>query len=378
MIVEVVRPGDLGEDEVTTWRAIQARAGLENPFVGPEFAQAVGRHRDDARVAVMLDAGRPVGFFPFERRRLGVGKPIGTGLSDCQAIIAEPGLEWDPGDLLASCDLMVWEFDHLVAQQCHIAGERATVVPSFIMDLSGGFEAFCDAVAARSRSFVPHARRGIRRLERDVGPVRLEYDDPAAKAHRTLQAWKSAQYRRTGRSDPFSRPWVAALLADLLATRSETFRCVCSTLYAGDRIVAGQINFHGPRVIASWLVAYDPGLRRVGPGNVSDLLLSEEAARRGIAYIDMGSGDTHQKLRIGTGTLGVAEGWVERRGVVALSRRAWRAPQRAARDAVLRHPPVRRAVRRALRTVGGMRAQTSPYEQTGTAESPPSGEFPTC
>lgn len=356
MIVEVVRPGDLGDDDVATWRAIQARAGLGNPFLGPEFAQAVGRHRDDARVAVMLDAGRPAGFFAFERRHLRVGKPIGAGLSDCQAVVAEPGLDWDPVRLVAACDLAVWEFSHLLADQPQFAGHHAAVVPSFVMDLSGGFAAFRDAVGERSRSFVPRALRGIRRLERDVGPVRLEYDDPAVEAHRAVQTWKSAQYRRTGRPDRLSRPWVQALVADLLATRSPSFRCICSTLYAGDRVVAGQINLHGPRIIASWVIAYDPELRRVGPGNVADLLLTEEAARRGVTHIDMGRGDTHQKLRLGTAVVGVAEGCVERRGVVALSRRAWRTPVWAARDAVLRHPPVRRAVKRALRGVGGLLA----------------------
>jgi CelD/BcsL family acetyltransferase involved in cellulose biosynthesis len=304
----------------------------------------------------MLDEGRPAGFFAFERRRLRVGKPIGAGLSDCQAVVAEPGLEWEPRDLLVACDLAVWEFDHLLAAQPQFADHHAAVVPSFVMDLSDGHEAFCAAVAARSKSFIPRARRGIRRLERDVGPLRLEYDDPSEEAHRTVLAWKSAQYRRSGRPDLFSRPWVAALVTDLLATRSDTFRCICSTLYAGDRIVAGQINLHSPRVIASWVVAYDTEVRRAGPGNVMDLLMTEEAAARGIVHIDMGRGDTPQKLRIGTAAIPVAEGSVERPGVVALSRRAWRTPVRAAHGAVLRHPPVRRAVKRALRTVGGLRA----------------------
>jgi CelD/BcsL family acetyltransferase involved in cellulose biosynthesis len=354
--IEVVRPGDLGEGDVAAWRAIQARAGLDNPFLGPEFAQIVGRQRDDARVAVMLDDGRPAGFFAYERRRLRVGKPIGAGLSDCQAVVAEPELDWDPGDLLVACDLAVWEFDHLVAAQPQFAGHHAEVVPSFVMDLSGGYEAFCAAVAARSKSFIPRARRGIRRLEREVGPVRLEYDDPSQEAHRTIQAWKSAQYRRSGRPDRFSRPWISALVADLLATRTETFQCRCSTLYAGDRVVAGQINLHSPRVIALWVIAYDTEVRRAGPGNVADLLIAEEAARRGIAYIDMGRDDTPQKLRIGTGEIPVAEGCVERRGVVAISRRAWRTPVRATHRAIVRHPPVRRAVKRALRTVGGLLA----------------------
>lgn len=355
MQVRVVRPDELGDDQLQAWRAIQSRAGLDNPFLGPEFAQAVGRQRDDARVAVMEESGGPVGFFAFERRRLRVGKPIGAGLSDCQGVVAEPGLDWSAGELVRACDLVVWEFSHLMAGQAQFAPHHATVVPSPIVDLSGGFDAFAEAVSRLSRSWIPHTHRGIRRLERDLGPVRLEYDDSDPEAHRAVQLWKSTQYRRTGRPDPVARPWVAALIADLLAVESDTFRCVCSTLYAGDRAVAGQINLHSNRVISSWITAYDPAVARVGPGNVCDLLLFQEAAERGIRYVDLGKGDTHQKARIGTGELQVAEGWVEHSSIVSLTRRAARAPVRATRDLILRNPPVRAAVKRGLKIVGGLR-----------------------
>ena len=52
---------------------------LASPFLCPEFAVAVGRVRPDARVALLADGPDIVGFFPFQRRRLGVGVPIGAG-----------------------------------------------------------------------------------------------------------------------------------------------------------------------------------------------------------------------------------------------------------------------------------------------------------
>ena len=87
-----------------------------------------------------------------------------------------------------------------------------------------------------------------------------------------------------------------------------------------------------------------------------DLGLAEQASGRGIHHIDLARGDTPQKRVLGTTLFEVAEGSVAVPGPVSLCRQAARAPLFAARDAVLRHPPVRAAVRRGLRIVGSVRS----------------------
>ena len=89
--ISVIRPSELGPAEITAWHDMQRRTpALANPFLSPEFSIAVGRVRPAARVAVLTDGQDITGFFPFERRRLGVGVPIAAGLTDCQGLIHAP------------------------------------------------------------------------------------------------------------------------------------------------------------------------------------------------------------------------------------------------------------------------------------------------
>ncbi len=359
--ISVVRPKDLGEGELSTWRDFQmSDPAFENPFLSPEFALAVGEQRPAARVAVLEDDAGVAGFLPFEARRLGVGKPIGSGLSDYQAVLHRPGLEWEPRALLEGCGLSVFEFDHLTVEQPSFAPHHASVVPAPAMDLSRGYDAFIADVRSRSRGFVKTTRRLQRKMERELGPLEMVYDDPLAATHDRVLGWKSSQYRRTGRPDLFGRGDVRELVHDLLARRDGGFSCACTTLYAGGRAVSGQINLHAPSMIASWVVAYDPEVAAFSPGSILDLLMAEEAARRGVRLISLGKGESMQKSRLGTATQMVAEGWVERPGAATAMRRAVRTPARAARDYVLRTPALRAAVRRGLRAVGALRGGAPP------------------
>ena len=118
MKITVVHPSELGPSELATWRTIlRATPSLANPFLAPEFTVAVGGLRSQARVGVLIDGQKIVGFFPFERRSFGYGVPICARLNNCEGVVHLPGLEWDPQELLRACGLTVWEFGHLVDGQ---------------------------------------------------------------------------------------------------------------------------------------------------------------------------------------------------------------------------------------------------------------------
>jgi CelD/BcsL family acetyltransferase involved in cellulose biosynthesis len=227
MRVSVVRPGELGPDDIASWRAMQSSTpSLASPFLSPEFAIAVGEFRASARVAVLSEGSDVVGFFPFERGSLGAGMPIAAGLTDCQGLIHAPGLQWDARELLRGCRLPAWRFDHLEASQ-------------------QPFERY---------------RTGV---ERSPGELRFVADSDDISAFRSLLAWKSAQYRRTGQFDIFAWSWVTGLIEALFATRGDYFGGLFSVLYAADVPVAAHFGLRGGDILAHWFPAYDVGVQPV-------------------------------------------------------------------------------------------------------------------
>ncbi|HEX5102878.1 MAG TPA: hypothetical protein VFV87_03655, partial [Pirellulaceae bacterium] len=113
--IELKTVRDLSPGEWEIWDDIRAANPVyASPYFAPEFAQAVASVRDDVEVAVLKQGSATVGFFPFQRGRLNLGKPLGGKLSDYHGPLAGTGAMIDPRSLLRSCGLAAWDFDHLV------------------------------------------------------------------------------------------------------------------------------------------------------------------------------------------------------------------------------------------------------------------------
>lgn len=290
---------------------------LANPFLCPEFAQAVGRHRSAARVAVISDRNCLAGFFPFERRALGVGMPIGAGLSDCQGLVRAPGVPWDPAELLKGCGLSVWHFDHLVSSLQPFGGYQAAAAASPVIDLTDGFAEYLERHRTASPRFWRNLERQVRKIEREVGLLKLVADSADVGDLRTMISWKSAQYRRTGRGDLFAHPWMADMLEHLLTYQQGAFRGVLSVLYAGGIPVAGNFGLLHGGVFAGWFTAYDPSFRAYSPGLIQMVRMAEELADLGVHTIDMGKGEKWYKNKLKSYDLIVGEGTATSRSALA-------------------------------------------------------------
>jgi CelD/BcsL family acetyltransferase involved in cellulose biosynthesis len=341
------RPDELGPTEIAAWQAMQQATGsLANPFLSPEFALAVGRFRPGAQVAVLYDGASIAGFFPFERRRLGVGVPIcGWPGTLCQGLVHAPGVDWDPRDLLRGCRLSIWHFDHLVAGQKPFERYQTATNPSPVMDLSDGFASYRARLTAKSPRFSKAIAHCARNLARDVGELHFVADSRDINLLRTLMAWKSEQYRRVAAIDRFDRRWVVGLLDALHATRSAHVTGVLSAAYAGDQPVALQFGMRSGHVFAGWFTAYDRRFAKYSPGMIQFMQMAEEFAAAGVHTIDLGEGAAAWKERLKTYDISVASGVVSAQSMLAAAHRMSRSAAERAAQAVFHHPRLYRATR---------------------------------
>jgi CelD/BcsL family acetyltransferase involved in cellulose biosynthesis len=359
--ISVIRPDELGPAELAAWHAMQrATPSLANPFLGPEFAVAVGTFRPAARVAVLADGPAIVGFFPFEKRRLGVGQPIGAGLSDCQGLVHVPGLEWDPRELLRAGRMSAWNFDHLVAGQLPFERYQMARAASPVIDLTDGFAAYHAMLRARSRQLSSNVARKARKLGREAGEVRFVLDSHDSAALRTFMSWKSDQYRRTGRGDRFDQRWIVDLIDLLFSTHSDTFSGQFSCLYAGEALVAAHFGVRSGHVLADWFPAYCTGFGSYSPGLIMHLRMVEEAAAAGVRQIDLGKGAKRYKEELKSGDIFVAEGIVTGRSPLAAAAWARRYPAVWAVRQIRQHPPLFNATDSLLRRYGQIRSSLRP------------------
>jgi CelD/BcsL family acetyltransferase involved in cellulose biosynthesis len=331
---------------------------LVSPFLSPGFALAAGRVRPTARVAVLEEGQDVVGFFPFDQGRFRVGRPIAPGVSDCQAVIHSPGCEWNAQDLLKGCRLDVWEFDHLIAEQMASAGQSISVRDSPIIEISQGYETYLAERQRTSKKIFRSTFAKLRKLERDLGATRFQFDARDPQALDVLMRWKSAQYRRTGHRDQFTVEWIVRLVWDLFETRSDGCSGTLSVLRSETGVVAAHFGLRSESSLSCWFPAYDVSLAKYSPGLSLHLKMAELAATAGIHYLDLGKGDEDYKQSLKNADLIVAEGWIDRPSATAVARRVQRAPRRVLFNFILSRPPLRRVARRVLKQVGSMRSST--------------------
>ncbi|MFF0204668.1 GNAT family N-acetyltransferase [Streptomyces sp. NPDC005017] len=356
--IHVVHPREMTSADLGLWRELQSAppgAATTNPFMSAPFTQAVGRVRPDTQVAIVHQDGEPVGYFPFQRGRWGHGGAVGLGVSDCQGAVVRPEARLDPQHLMRACSLSAWEFNHLESGQELFLPYTTGRFASPVIDLTSGFGQYEAHLRARSRGFLKAARAQERRMDRRLGPVRFVYEERDPTVLDTLIAWKSAHYRRTGRRDPFTRPWITELVRQLSAMAHPECSGVLSVLYAGERPVAAHFGLRSRTVFSCWFPSYDRALAAYSPGRVLYLRMIEASAASGIRLFDFGRGDAAYKNAFKTADLSVHEGVVRTPGPGAALHWLRREPVRAAHRLVRSQPALKGAAVRTLAAVGSLR-----------------------
>ncbi|NAS26157.1 GNAT family N-acetyltransferase [Herbidospora sp. NEAU-GS84] len=348
MKIDVVRPRDLGEPELSAWRRMRrASPHLASPWLAPEFAQAVSHVRDAARVAVICDDTGLAGFLPFEPCGPGAARPLAAWVTLAQGLVHRPGFEVTGPDLLKGCGLDVFEFEYLVGGQPWFTSDENRT--AMLLDLESGYDGYIKFFRETSPKSYKTIVYKERKIQRDIGPLTYEY---ASDDHfGALLRWKSDQYRRIGRADRTAKPWVAALIERLRDVQTPEFSAPLSVLKIGDRPVAAHFGLVSEGVMAGWFPAYDPELGSYSPGLIHHLRLVEAAAARGLRHIDTGTAGEY-KQTICNGTLPLSEGVARRPGAAAALHWARTAPARRIKKTIVGNPRLHALADRALRMRG--------------------------
>ena len=352
MRVQLIHPGELGPSEISAWRAMQrATPSLNNPFLTPDYAMAVGSVRPQSRVAIIMDGTHVNGFFPFEKRRMGIGVPISGWLSSCQGIIYQAQSDWDAAELMHACGLAAWKFDNLLPEQKPFQPYHAATTPAPVIDLSCGFASYYTALRARAPQFCRELERKARKMEREVGTLTVECGSRDPKALAALMNWKSEQYRRTAHVDRFEQPWLAELLETLLASQGAEFAGVLSVLSADGHPVAAQFGLRANSLLVGWFTGYDARYAKYSPGLIHLLRMAESLAAT-VNTIHMGKGALAYTQSLRNHELMVSEGIVTTRGALGVAQRALSAASRQALVVARQSPHIHSALDSLLRRVG--------------------------
>ncbi|MBV8620601.1 MAG: GNAT family N-acetyltransferase [Curvibacter sp.] len=330
--ISVIAASELDDGLAGRWQELLAlRQDLRSPFYQPGFTRLIAAALPDARIAVLESGSRVVGFFPHHREPWARLSPIGRRLNDYQGLVTEPGLALPASELLRGCNARYMAFDHLPLSQEQLAGHARLRSASPVMELEGGMTAYRARLGAASKKGAAGIFQSVgnarRRIERQIGPLRLalQCHDPAV--YERLVQLKSAQFVRTvgARQDPFALPWFNQVLRSVMETDTPGFAGQLSALFAGDRLVACHLGLRSGPVCHIWFITYDHEFSAYSPGLLLLMAMAEAAPSAGLGLFDLGRGDQLYKQRFQTGTVPLGQG--------AVSRPAWLAEAAMAQQA---------------------------------------------
>ena len=310
LTVETLHPSLLSAADAALWRSFAAdEDGFANPLLGPEFAQAVGKVREDARVAIVRRAGETIGFLPFHRRPGGLARPIGSPLSDYHGLVSRPDTGLRVADVLRAAEVSVFRYSGLIDPHGVFPTSPETDRTAYLIDLKGTTaEAYLEAVRAESPKKIKNYRRLDNKLDREVGAVRLVAGDMSRDAFNLLIDWKRDQLARTGGHDFLRADWTRELMADLFTTRDGDMRGLMINLYAGDLLVGGHFGVRQGATYHPWIASTNPAMAAWSPGQIFFLRAIAAMPELGLTRYDLGPGHDHYKRAYGLRTFQIGEG----------------------------------------------------------------------
>lgn len=294
--VDITTGAGLAPSDAEAWREIQAvEPAFANPLFGPDFFSAVGRVREDARVAIFRRGAQAVGFLPYHARAFGLARPIGAPFSDYQALVSKGDIGLSGRDALRLAGLSAFRFNGMVDPHALFGPPSESGTDCYAMRLDGDADAYLEEVRAGSPKRFKNYRRLEHRLEREIGPLRMVADDASAAVFNQIMTWKSEQFRRTGLQDVLRPDWTKSLMRDLFETREGPMRGLMMTLYAGDVLIAGHFGVRSATTFHPWVASANPNLAAYSPGQAFLGHAIAAMPQLDLKVYDLGPGHDHYK-----------------------------------------------------------------------------------
>lgn len=295
---------DVSSDLLRRWSSLhRASRQAVGPFLHPSYARAVGRVRPSIEVGVLEEAGRAVGFLPFERLALEVGGAVGGRLCDRSGVLLEDGAACDPYELTRGLGLRALRLASTSRHDPVLGSCVGATKRSPYMDLSSGFERYRDASRESGSRITKQVGQRFRKLRREHDRVDFAWHTEDDETLRELLAWKAAQRRATRTANVLELPWASALI-DVLRTESfDGIQPVLSSLRIDGKVAAAHFGIRTDRVLHYWIAGYDNAFSRYSPGLITLMEVARTAPERGIERIDLGPGEERYKVRAATGFL---------------------------------------------------------------------------
>lgn len=316
MAIDVLRPSELSDAQLQAWRGFQAAdPDLGNPFLSPEWAQAVERARAPGRTLVAMQHahGRSEAFLAVRAGPF-TAQPVGSPLSDYQGVVAAPGVTADLQGMLRGLGVTRYDFTHSPASQSALAAGFQGRQRSCYVDVSVSPETFAKRFRADGSDLLRDIGKRIRKAEREVGPVTFTWRDQDRNALGELFNQKRNQYRATRQTDVLKPAWVGRLMEDLVGRTPSgdphAFGAMFSTLRIDGRFAAGHLGLHAGPVVHAWFIAHDPAFGRYSPGMVLITELARKLTGEGWKELDLGGGEYPFKARLCDASREIAYGFV--------------------------------------------------------------------
>ncbi|MEB3293652.1 MAG: GNAT family N-acetyltransferase [Synechococcales bacterium] len=181
--------------------------------------------------------------------------------------------------------------------------QRYEPSPTVLLQEFDSWETFQRMVQQTKPKVFADSQRCRRKLEKEVGAIAFQLNDPDPEVIATCMRWKSAQYQKTGCADHFSQEAHVRLFKAL----QQQGLLLVSSLRAGDHLIAAHLGMLAEGRVYWWIPSYDTAYSKYSPGRLLLELGIEESFQQGYQEFDFLIGGESYKWVYATHTRLIGE-----------------------------------------------------------------------